>query len=111
MYRLENQLKPLLLTNVEFVIDGKVIKRGKIKVFNTKQFFIKFRLENLESIKDYELPYPFRVEKVSDGYLFDYCLSAFIPNTEEVFWKMRGMNKDDSSKLHEKYLFVRTLSA
>lgn len=111
MYRLENQLKPLMLSNVEFVIDNKVIKRGKIRVYNTKQFFIKFRLDCSNGVKDYEIPYPFRVERVSNGYLFDYCLSAFIPNTEEVFWKMKMLNNEDSSKLHEKYLFVRTLSA
>jgi hypothetical protein len=111
MYRLENQLKPLMLADVEFVIDDKIIKRGKIRVFNTKQFFIKFRLENCNNVKDYEIPYPFRVKNVDDGYLFDYCLSAFIPNTEEVFWKMKTMNSVDSSKLHEKYLFVRKLSA
>jgi hypothetical protein len=110
MYRLEDQLKPLMLSNVEFVIDNKVIKRGKIRVYNTKQFFIKFRLEHSDDVKDYEIPYPFRVERLDNGYLFDYCLSAFIPNTEEVYWKMKMMNKEESSKLHEKYLFVRTLS-
>lgn len=111
MYRLENQLKNLMLQKVEFVIDNKVVKKGQIRVFNTKQFFIKFRLENSGDIKDYEIPYPFRVETIGNGYIFDYCLSAFIPQTEEVFWKMKTINKDEASKLHEKYLFIRALSA
>ena len=59
MVKLENQLKSLMLKNVEFKIDGKTIKRGKIKVFNTKQFFIKFKLEYGDDTKEYELPYPY----------------------------------------------------
>jgi hypothetical protein len=111
MYRLENQLKGLMLQKVEFIVDNKVIKKGKIRIFNTKQFFIKFRLESNNDTKEFEIPYPFRVEVLNNGYLFDYCLSAFIPKTEEVYWKMKTLNKDEASKIHEKYLFVRTLSA
>jgi hypothetical protein len=111
MHRLEHQLKTLMLTTVEFKIDNKVIKRGKIKVSNTKQFFIKFKLENDKEVKEYEIPYPFRVEKRKDGFLFDYCLSSFIPNTEEVYWKMMTLNKTEASKIHEKYLHIVTLSA
>lgn len=111
MVKLENQLKDLMLKNVEFQLDGKIIKRGKIKVFNTKQFFIKFKLENVDEVKDYEVPYPYKVLKTESGYLFDYCLSAFVPRTEEVYWKMKTINKKDASKLHENYLMVVTLSA
>lgn len=100
-----------MLQNVEFVIEDKVIKRGKIRVFNTKQFFIKFRLENGGVVRDYELPYPYRVEETDNGFLFDYCLSAFVPPTEEVFWKMKAVGKENASKIHEKYLSVVTLSA
>lgn len=111
MFKLENQLKDLVLKDIEFKIDGKTIRRGKIKVFNTKQFFIKFKLENSGDLKDYEIPYPYKITKVTNGYLFDYCLSAFVPRTEEVYWKMKTMNKKEASKLHENYLFVVSLSS
>ena len=111
MERLENQLMGLMLQNIEFRIDNKVVKRGRVKVFNTKQFFIKFKLENAGEFKDYELPYPYRVVKTPSGFLFDYCLSAFCPPTEEVYWRMRTMNKSSSSKLHDNYLTIVALSA
>lgn len=111
MYRLEEKLKPLIMQNVEFCIDDKSIRKGFIKVFNTKQFFIKFKLHTEQGDKDYELPYPYKVLKTSDGYLFDYSLSAFIPKTEEVFWKIKLMDRSESSKLYDNYLFIRTLSA
>jgi len=99
-----------MLDTVEFKIDDKVLKRGQIKVFNTKQFFIKFKLDIEGDYKDYELPYPYRVEKVPDGFIFDYCLSAFIPKTEEVFWKMTCLDKSGASKLHNSYLHIVKLS-
>jgi len=111
MFRLEEQLKDIILKNVDFQIDGKSIKRGKIKVYNSKQFFIRFKLENEDKVCEYDLPYPFRVEKKSDGYLFDYSLSAFCPRTEELYWKMLLMNKSEASRLHNNHLRVITLSS
>lgn len=106
MEDLETILKTLILKNVEFSVDGKSIKRGKLKIFNTKQFFIKFKLETDTSVKEWELPYPFSVHKTSEGYIFDYCLSAFCPPTELAYYKMKLMDKSEASKIHDTYLFV-----
>ena len=111
MDNIENDLKKLMLKTVDFQLDGKSLKKGKIKVFNTKQFHIKFIIEHDNDLKDFELPYPFRITKCPDGYLFDYALSAFIPRTEEIFWKLKCMNKSESSRLHDNHLYVYTLSS
>lgn len=111
MHKLEEQLKSIILKSVDFQIDGKSVKQGKIKVFNTKQFFIRFKLETENDTREYDLPYPFKVTKTSYGYLFDYCLSAFCPRTEDIYWKMLMMNKSEASKLHNNYLHVVALSA
>lgn len=111
MYKVEQQLKPLVLRHVEFIIDNKVVKRGQVKIFNTKQFFIKFKIETEQGIKDYEIPYPFELRETPTGYVFDYSLSAFVPPTEEVYWKMRLIDSKGASKLYNNYLYVQTLSA
>lgn len=110
MDHFEENLKELMLKTVDFQLDGKSIKKGKIKVFNTKQFHIKFSMEHEGDIKDFELPYPFKITKCPEGYLFNYALSAFIPRTEEIFWKLKCMNKSESSRLHDNHLYVYTLS-
>ena len=110
MTKLEDQLKSLILQHVEFKLNDKVVKKGRVKVFNTKQFFIKFKLEMAEGSKDYELPYPYKVIPIKNGFIFDYCLSAFCPKTEENYWRMRTMNRSDASKIHENYLIVVALS-
>jgi hypothetical protein len=109
MQKLEKKLKNIILKNVEFKIDGKIIKKGKIKVFNTKQFFIRFKLEQPDKTLEYDLPYPFKIIENGDGYIFDYCLSAFCPRTEDLYWKMLVMNKKDASKLHNNYLHISTI--
>jgi len=110
MFKLEENLKDLILKNIDFQIDGRSIKRGKVKVYNSKQFFIRFKLENDGKLIEYDLPYPFKVIKGENGYLFDYTLSAFCPRSEEIYWKMKLMDKNESSKLHDNYLYVVTLS-
>lgn len=111
MFTLEDELKDIILKNIDFQVDGKSVKKGKVKVFNMKQFFIRFKLEVDQLTKEYDLPYPFKVVKLDNGYLFDYSLSAFCPRTEETYWKMLLMNKTEASKLHNNYLYVMTLSS
>jgi len=106
MERVENQLKDIILKNVDFQIDGRSMKKGKIKVYNSKQFFIRFKIEADGKMTEYDLPYPFKIIQNDDGYVFDYCLSAFCPRTEELYWKMLIMNKSEASKLHNNYLNV-----
>jgi hypothetical protein len=111
MVKLEESLKDIILKNVDFQIDGKSIKKGKVKVYNSKQFFIRFKLEQDNKLIEYDLPYPFKLIKNSRGYVFDYCLSAFCPKTEELYWKMVLMNKSEASRLHNNHLHVITLSS
>ena len=111
MEKLEDNLKQLMLKTVDFQLDGKSLRKGKIKVYNTKQFHIKFNVENDGDVKEFELPYPFRITKIPQGYIFNYALSAFIPRTEEIYWKLRCMSKSEASKLHDNFLYVLTLSA
>lgn len=106
MNRIEETLKTLILRNVSFVLDGRVVRQGKINIFNTKQNFIKFKIENDGDVKEWELSYPFNIVDTDTGYIFDYCLSAFCPRTEESYWRMKAMNKSEASKMHDNYLYV-----
>ncbi len=111
MHKLETKLKDLILKNLEFVVDEKCIKKGKVKVFNIKQFFIRFKLETDTKTYEYDLPYPYKVIEIKDGYIFDYCLSAFCPRTEEAFWKMKAMDRSECSKIYDNYLHIKALSS
>ncbi len=106
MERIDNTLKSLIYKNISFVVDGKPIKEGNVRVFNTKQNFIKFKIDHNGNVREWELPYPYRIFHMNGDMVFDYCLSAFCPRTEDSYWKMLMMDKSKSSKLHNNYLFV-----
>ena len=53
--KVTNFLKPLLLQNIVIKTDKKILKRGKLKIFQVKQYYINLTLEYKGSIKSYEL--------------------------------------------------------
>ena len=108
MTRIEEHLKKLIFRDVKFVLNTRTIKEGKIQLFNTKQNFIRFKIEEDGEVKEWELSYPYNIKITENGFIFDYTLSAFCPRTEEVYWKMKAMNKDYVSKFFDNYLYVVT---
>lgn len=60
-----------------FTQNGKIIKDGILTSFNVKSFNLRFDLQNTKtnSIKAFELPYPFNIIKQDKSLVFDYRLS------------------------------------
>lgn len=70
-----------------FILDNKVLKEGRLKLFNMKGFNLKFFLIDEEnSIKSIELPYPFALTRSESGYIFDYRLEKLklLPGSELI---------------------------
>ena len=105
MIRIEEHLKQLIFRDVKFVLNSRTIREGKIQMFNTKQNFVKFKIEE---IGEWEISYPYDIKITDGGFIFDYALSAFCPRTEEVYWKMKCLNKKEASKFFDNYLYVIT---
>lgn len=108
MNRIEEYLKKLIFRDVKFVLNSKIIKEGRIQMFNPKQNFIKFKINEDGEIKDWEICYPYDVKTIDNGFIFDYSLSSFCPRTEEIYWVMRALDKRDSSKFFDNHLQVLT---
>jgi hypothetical protein len=108
MNRIEDNLKKLIFRDVKFVLNSKTIREGKIQLFNTKQNFLKFKIEDDGETKEWEVSYPYDIKTIKNGFIFDYSLSAFCPRTEEVYWRMKAINKKDASKFFDNYLYVLT---
>ena len=69
-------LKPFLLQNIIIKTDKKVLKRGKLKIFQIKQYYINFTLEYKDSIKSYEIPYPYKLDWDETTAILDYWNAA-----------------------------------
>jgi hypothetical protein len=91
-----------------FILDNKILKEGRLKLFTMKGFNLKFfLLDNENIIKNLELPYPFKLSKTEEGYIFDYRLDKFklVENTELI---NNLADKDcQKSRYYDKPLIVK----
>jgi hypothetical protein len=75
---IHNAIDDTLQRNVEFRCKGKILKTGKVINVNYKNFLINFTLEIKDSLKSYDLYYPFDVQLNSKRLLLDYRIDSLI---------------------------------
>lgn len=96
------QLEQFLLRDVEFRLGNKVLKRGKLKLLNVKQHFIKFTLEIDNEIKSFELVYPYEIRIDSSNVCtLSYKISTFSGTNKDVYYKLRTMSKQTASPIYD----------
>jgi len=105
---IEEYLKPLLLTNLNFVIEGKKIKSGKLLLFSIHDFFCTFTF--FDSIKNkktiYEIPYPFNIEKNGQNVIFDYTIDSLSKQQTIIHEILNNQTIKKPSKLFNKKLII-----
>ena len=99
-------LKPFLLRDIIIKTDKKILKRGKLKIFQVKQYYINLTLEYNETIKSYEIPYPFKVKSEPGTAVLNYQLSSFIP--QKQINKVKFLDSSSKSKLYNNLVYVLT---
>ena len=93
--------KNLLLHDVIIKCNNKIIKTGKIKNFDIKQFYIKLYIENTKGkVKLLELPYPFDIKQTKHKTSLNYHIATFCGNNNEMFYRIKLLQKN-VSKLYD----------
>ena len=107
---IENYIKPLLLTNISFFLEGKKLKTGKLVLFTVRDFFCVFTLhDNIKNKKViYEIPYPFRLANVDGGLEFNYCLDVFCEKNLNIYDVLKNICPKKTSKLFNKKLVIHS---
>jgi len=76
---IEEKFQKFFLSDIAFVVNHKVIKKGKLLNANIKDFFIIFKLEVQKGgITSFEVPYPFELADEKNRIKFDYRLEKFV---------------------------------
>lgn len=106
---IEDIIKPLLLTNLTFVLENKKIKTGKLMLFTVRDFFCVFtffdEIKNKKTI--YEIPYPFAVYRDNDKTIFDYTLPTFCEKGVNIAQQLAQIKLPKKpAKLYNKKIFV-----
>lgn len=105
---IEEIIKPLLLTHIDFLLESKKIKSGKFILFSVRDFFCVFTFHDIQKNKKviYEIPYPFNVHKTKGGVIFDYTIETFCEKNLDINVQALKIVGKKTSKLFNKKLFV-----
>lgn len=111
---IDDFLKTMLQRDVQFVVGDKVIKEGRIVVFNIKDFYISFVLTTKKNQnKTYEIPVPFNVYQKDTTLFFDYTLDKIHRNSGVMKHLISCISKSigKKSKLFDNMMTIRVSNA
>ena len=80
-----------------------MLKTGTIKVFNIKQYFIRFYIESeKKETKVLELPYPFKME-IGDNNIctFNYRLTSICDNHTHTVTRLSKLKTNSVHKIYD----------
>lgn len=105
-------LQTFLQSRVTIKCNNKVLKTGKLTLFNVKQYFIRFYIEtDKKTNKVLELPYPFLIDKHDMGICtLNYKISSLCNNHAPTVNALRAVNKSISSKIYDNVINIIPLN-
>lgn len=105
---IEKKISDLLQREIKFIINGKVVRSGRLVIFNLKDFYASFILINNKGDKKiYEVPYPFSVNQTDDGVEFDYSLDTLSNGNKMLYYKIKLLNKVKKNKLYDNKMIIK----
>ena len=82
---LQSDLDTVLQKDVTYNLNGKVIKEGRIILFNIKDFYINFMLITKKQVtKNYEIPIPYDIKTTPNSLIFDYSVKHITKGSGEI---------------------------
>jgi hypothetical protein len=112
MQRVEDYLESLLLQDVVIKTNEKVLKKGKLIIYNTKQFYLRLTLEQpgTKANRLYEIPYPFQIHTCdeSDILTLNYKLSNVCNYSSDEFSIINAERNKIStpSRMYDKFVYI-----
>lgn len=105
-------LQNFLQSKVIIKCDNKVLKTGKLTLFNIKQYFIKFYIEtDKKENKVLELPYPFLIDYNGEGICtLNYKVSSLCNNTQPVIGRLKTCKTNASHKIYDNIVSIIPLN-
>ena len=93
-------LQELLQRDVVFYIKQKVLRKGKLLLYNECDYYIKFNIITNKNIhKTFEVPYPFKIYKKHNSVFLSYMLSDLFCDESVAIDNIETNNKFYNTKL------------
>ena len=106
--KFSDYLKPFLLQTVAVCTDTKIIRRGKLKIFQIKQHYAKLTLEDDVRTRQYEIPYPFEMIQEEDKLTLSYKLDKFL-SVGDLEFQSKFLDSSKRSKLYNTDVYIMPL--
>lgn len=105
-------LQQFLQSKVIIKVDNKVLRTGKLKLFNIKQYFIRLHIENDKNItKILELPYPFLMKyNEGVGCTLNYKLTSLCNNHRDTVNTLRSVKNTAQHKIYDNEVSILALN-
>ena len=100
-------LEPFLQKNVNFCLGPKTVRRGKLLLYNIKDYYIKFTIRTNKDInKVYEIPYPYDIILTKEGVQLSYKISTICNGNEKKIEILKEYGQDCQSKLYNSNITI-----
>ena len=109
---IEKAISNHLQKTIQFSIETKILKKGKLILFCIKDFFCVFTLlceEKKNKRIIYEIPYPFDMQVLSNKLVFDYTLSTFCKVNKELSTAISALSIKKPAKIFNKKITITPL--
>lgn len=82
--KLERSISNFLQQKVNFIVNGKTVKSGKLILFCIKDFYLVFTLGIHHTKKIFEIPYPYGYNVVDNRIILDYTIDKLSHNLRHI---------------------------
>ena len=105
-------VKKLLQHNTNFCIDTKIIRRGKLLLYNVTDYHIKFSIKtNKNLLKVFEVPFPFHVSESNNSVVFSYKIDDLCRGNQKRLEALECVERIGVNKFYDKRLSINNLDA
>jgi len=96
---LQNHLNTILQKNVCFTMNDKVLREGKLMIYNVKDFYITFTLiTKKDQQKIYEIPVPFYTYADESSIVLDYSIGYITKKSRKIDYLLTALKNKIGKK-------------
>lgn len=100
-------LQRFLQMNITIKCENKTLKTGRLKLFSTKQYFVRLNIETAKKeIKILELPYPYAVHLSDETCTLNYRLSVLTGGNNDMVRKIRQLKTNTSHRMFDNLVVI-----
>jgi len=107
---INEHLKTLLQRDVQFTVNDKILREGKLIVFNIKDFYISFIIHTIKNqTKTYDIPLPYQIFCAPGRMILDYKLHNVHYNKSDTLELIESISTSigKKSKLYDNHLTIK----